>query len=429
MPKKKAEKPQREVTRRQLSHWQRENRLQRIVMIAGLVVVLSIFVVVGTGLYMNKFRPLNAVVVKAGGTEYNMDYFINMLAFYGRTMDPQYLPYFTDSVAQQIARNKIFTDEAAKPPIGITVTDAEIDAAIKEQELTNDKTRRDAVRAELLHKKLTDEYFDKIVPASGEQRQVWAMLLESNSQLEAIAGRINSGEKFADIAAELSLDPATKEKKGDLGWLPKGVLPLVIGSGQLLEDRIFQSDFPIDNLNAVDDAEVYKYVGYWLFKVTETNAETAEAHVFAMLLPSEEQALVIKAKLDAGEDFVTLAKANSLWTGAAENGGDLGFIKAGTLSDAADAVLFPEDTAQSLPLNQVSGPVQDTEQYTRGGVWLVQLIAVNPDMAIEGDNRTLLVNNALIEWQNQTWEENQSNYEILLTDEQKAYAVQEAMNR
>lgn len=52
------------MTRRQLTHWQRENRMQRFTLIGGIIVVVAILAVVGTGLFMNKYKPLNAVVLK-----------------------------------------------------------------------------------------------------------------------------------------------------------------------------------------------------------------------------------------------------------------------------------------------------------------------------------------------------------------------------
>ncbi|MBP1708191.1 MAG: hypothetical protein H6Q39_1915, partial [Chloroflexi bacterium] len=139
MPKKKTERPQREVTKRQLTHWQRESRLQRFTLIGGIIVVVAILAVVGTGLFMNKFKPLHEVVVKVEtsqkvgsaatpvvvNTEYDMDYFISTLMYYGNgyyssglnqiqgyTYD-QYLSNIADSVAQQIGKNKLYTQEAA----------------------------------------------------------------------------------------------------------------------------------------------------------------------------------------------------------------------------------------------------------------------------------------------------------------------------
>ena len=53
-----------------------------------------------------------------------------------------------------------------------------------------------------------------------------AMFLESEAQANEVIARIEAGEDFGELAAELSLDDVTKEAEGDLGWCPLGVLPL-----------------------------------------------------------------------------------------------------------------------------------------------------------------------------------------------------------
>jgi foldase protein PrsA len=52
--------------------------------------------------------------------------------------------------------------------------------------------------------------------------------------------------------------------------------------------------------------------------------EFATACVSHILVPTEEQALAIRARLVAGEDFATVAKAESKDTASAEKGGDVG---------------------------------------------------------------------------------------------------------
>ncbi len=76
---KKSDKPKREMTKRQLSHWQRENRIQRIALLFGAVVIVAVLVMVGTGIYLGRYKPLNAVVIKVDDKVFNLDYYIYML--------------------------------------------------------------------------------------------------------------------------------------------------------------------------------------------------------------------------------------------------------------------------------------------------------------------------------------------------------------
>ena len=84
------------------------------------------------------------------------------------------------------------------------------------------------------------------------------------------------------------------------------------------------------------------------FASAEPGTEYNAAHI---LLETEEAAIELKAKLDAGGDFTELAKANS--TGpSGPNGGELGWFSAGMM------VKEFEDAVLTLEVGQVSDPVQ-----------------------------------------------------------------------
>lgn len=48
------------------------------------------------------------------------------------------------------------------------------------------------------------------------------ILVASEDEAKAIAARVEAGEAFADLAGELSLDPGSGSKGGDLGWFALG---------------------------------------------------------------------------------------------------------------------------------------------------------------------------------------------------------------
>lgn len=452
---KKSDRPKREMTKRQLSHWQRENRIQRIAMLAGAVVILAVLVMVGTGIYLGRYKPLNAVVIKVGDKEYNLDYYIDMLVLYGLTTGTEYIPYVTDIAVQQIEQNELVIREAAKEPYSITVSDEEVNKTIAERKYPAKPAIIDAVRAELVLDKLKNEYFDKkIVPQTAEQRAVLAMFLESQSQVDAVKARLEKGESFGDIATELSRENNSKSKGGDFGWVPRGVLPYILGdtSNTVLEDEVFAPDTQVNVLTQVEDTKQAKNIGYWLIKITETRDVTStvtptptgtetpepttettrQVHLFAMLLKSEEEALQIKARLEAGEDFATLANEFSQYTNLSTgtiNGGDLGWKSKGDMGTAIDSVIWPDDPTKALGANTLSNPVPDTSRTTPGGIWLIKVTGIEASKAIEGDNRTALVNIQLNNWLQKIWDDNQDQLQVFLSDEQKVYAVSKAYER
>jgi len=71
-----------------------------------------------------------------------------------------------------------------------------------------------------------------------------------------------------------------------------------------------------------------------------------------ILVPTEEEAKAVKAQLDGGADFATVAKEKSIDPGAA-NGGDLGFFSKGMMVAPFEAVAF----AMTEP-GQISDPVE-----------------------------------------------------------------------
>ena len=77
-----------------------------------------------------------------------------------------------------------------------------------------------------------------------------------------------------------------------------------------------------------------------------------EVHARHILVSTEEDAKAIKAELDAGADFITLAKAKSIEPNAAQSGGDLGYFKRGVM------VKPFADAAFAMQVGEISAPVQ-----------------------------------------------------------------------
>ncbi len=91
MAKKKTGKPQREVTKRQLSRWQEQQRRQRIVFGLGIFVIAAVIGFVGVGWYINQSRPLHQTVIRVNDVKFDMDYYVKALAYYGKSMPGEFM--------------------------------------------------------------------------------------------------------------------------------------------------------------------------------------------------------------------------------------------------------------------------------------------------------------------------------------------------
>jgi heme/copper-type cytochrome/quinol oxidase subunit 2 len=146
--------PEQVPTKRQLSKWQRQMKIRRIVIIAAVVFLVGISTWIGYGLYKDyENDPLREVVIKVNDVQFNMEYFVDMLDVYTTGVNSTMLYYFGDYYAGMVADTIISAEsltQAAKEELGIEVTADEINAELKERELPDDKIYRDLIRATLL---------------------------------------------------------------------------------------------------------------------------------------------------------------------------------------------------------------------------------------------------------------------------------------
>ncbi len=113
-------------------------------------------------------------------------------------------------------------------------------------------------KTEILRKKLYD-----IITADTPhaEEQVWArhILVATEEEAKTVIERLNNGEDFGKLAAELSQDTGSGAKGGDLGWFGKGqmVAPFEEAAFNLKVGEIsqpVQSDFGWHVIQVLDRA-------------------------------------------------------------------------------------------------------------------------------------------------------------------------------
>lgn len=404
--KQKENKPKQVPTKRQLSKWQRQERMRHIIIIAVAIFLAGILGYVGYGYYNSEIKPFHEIVIEVNDTSFNMDYYVKTFDAYTKGMESSQLYYMPDIITNQIVQDELIRQGANS--LGIEVTDKEIDKEIEENELPKDRIYCDIVAVGLLGEKL-QEYFDSELPDTMEQAHVQVMLVESQEMADAVMAKIESSGNFTALLDEFSCNP---QIEGDLGWLPRELMP-----NSLIGEVAFSLE--PGETSKIYDQSATKNIGYWLIEVTDTGEEKG-IKARAMLLGSEQEALEIKSKLDKDKDFAVLAKEYSQH-GSKDDGGELGWLKQGDMnSEAFDEIAF------DLPLNSVSEPIKDESVQTKGGCWIAKVLQKGEHKLSEEIKERLTSNNFTQWLQEQRENSTINNY---LDEEKRAWAVDRVLKR
>lgn len=119
---------------------------------------------------------------------------------------------------------------------------------------------------------------------------------------------------------------------------------------------------------------------------------------------------------------MTVGKEVSQMPGASDNGGDLGTIKKGERGTVFDDFAFNPDITPGT----LSSIVRDDAVTTRGGYWLIKVLAEDQDKTLSQTDRDSLRTRLYYEWVYSLWGNKDNKVESLITDDQKSWAVSQA---
>jgi parvulin-like peptidyl-prolyl isomerase len=387
--KQKKATPERVPTKHQLSKWQRQMKIRRIVIIAAIVFLVGISIWAGIGYYKDykaRVAAWREVMIDVNGVNFTMEYFVKLLDAYTTGMNSSTIGNYGYFIANTVSGGIIDAEllRQGANSLNITVTTGEVDAKMKE--FGYDEAYREIVRASLLEEKLKEEYFGPGLNNTMEQAHVQVMLVESQEVAAELIAEIEAGGNFTALAEEFSCNSSIE---GDLGWLPEELMPNILIATAAFNITPGEISQPIYDKTAI------KNIGYWLIEVTDKQDDKINALV--MLLGSEAEAERVKAEL-VGRNFSSLAKEYSQHE-SKDEGGELGWLKQGAMNSTAfDQVAF------NLTVNEVSEPVKDESVQTTGGYWLVKVID-RGDHELEGKVREGLIDKHLNDWIKE-WAEN-----------------------
>ncbi len=201
--------------------------------------IALILVTLGVSRYFSEdARYLRSTVIQVDDSSIRMDYFLKRVRLAG--VDPT------------IILNTLTNEELIKygaVQYGIEVTPSDIDQAIRtasassenisgnisdsefkkwySQELDetglSDAEYKEITRITILANRLRD-YLAERIPTVAKQIHLHTIMLKTYEEAQKARERWAAGEDFATLAKELSVDENSREKGGDLGWIPRGVM-------------------------------------------------------------------------------------------------------------------------------------------------------------------------------------------------------------
>jgi parvulin-like peptidyl-prolyl isomerase len=185
----------------------------------------------------------------------------------------------------------LMAQEAAKQ--GVTVTDAEVDAALQEIikqigsqaafEQLLQKSGQTLADARALQKTqmLNNKMRDRVVGTIQTVEQIHArhILVDSQATAQALLAQIQAGADFGQVAQQSSRDTLTKANGGDLGWFARGTLvskeledaAFALQPGQI--SGVVQSAFGYHLIQVLERDPARKLEGDQLLKVQQQAME------------------------------------------------------------------------------------------------------------------------------------------------------------
>lgn len=418
MAKKKHKSPAapRKMTKRQLSSYQKQRRRQRLVLWGGVGFIVIALLVVGLGWFLGVYQPQHATVLKVN--DKNLDYrdYVAALKLYGGS--PEGVAEVRDITLDLMQEGELIRQAAAA--MGLEVSADEVAKTLEGNGL--DQEYAYLMEAMLYQQAVVDEYINPQLPRQAPQKHVYAMSLESDVQANEIIDKIAAGENFTALAARYTLDTATSENDGDMGWHTEEIL---VGEDYLnstvVGDYISQAKVGVLSPPLFEE-ERTKGIGYWLVKTAERDDEKG-VHVFGMLLGSEAEAMDVSARLGGGESFADLAAEFSQHN-SAEAGGDMGWLTEEQMNPAYRDYVMNAD----YPLDSPSYPIKDEQAITRGGYWLVLVGESDDDRPVSEGDRAILSRGLYLEWLQELKDSPDNVIELTLTPEQQIQAVGTAVS-
>jgi hypothetical protein len=396
VPKKRKEEKPKEYTHRQLSHFKKQKRRQRVIFFTGIAVIAVVVLLPLAGWLSSDYYPLHRTVLEVNGTKFNVREYVDTMKIIRQSQSSADASTIANNALQSMEQGAIIKMGAAS--LNITLSDSEVISYLKSLKVPQTRSYMDFYRSQLLIQKLEANYFGPQVPQTADQVHPLMTMLESDQQAAEIRQRIVNGDNFTQLAETYGQDYYSKNvNQGDFGLHVRDVLKDQVSSAIPL-DYAFSAD--VGSLSPpLTDNETSKQSGYWLLKIVD-RPSSDNVDVQALFVSDNVVATNVRAQLVAGGSLADLADQYTQYSLSKETHGNLGFISESentTYTTVFNSYVFDPDS----PVGVWSQPIHDSELWTTGGSWLVKVLEKKINAPISDEDKNYIVQKALQDWYSQ----------------------------
>lgn len=188
-------------------------------------------------------------------------------------------------------------------------------------------------------------------------------ITKARKKAAKIITSLNQGKKFSTLSIANS-DASNALEGGDLGWMKLAQMPSLL-TPFVEKMQVNEFSDPIESPSGFHIIKLFETRGQQKVMVTKTHVRHILIKINALISDqiAQERLLNLKQRIENGEDFTALARANSEDRGSAITGGDLNWVQPGALVPAFEAAM------DKLAINEIGQPIQ-----TQFGWHLIQVL-------------------------------------------------------
>ncbi|MCU0485299.1 MAG: peptidylprolyl isomerase [Anaerolineales bacterium] len=401
------------VNRKHLARQQRERIQTRNITLAAIAVIVLVIGVIGYGILNEQVLIPNRAIATVNGEKISLSEF-QMQARYTRyNIVSQYIQYY--QFAQMFGNDEAYADYFNQYLIQIasqldtaTVGQAVLDGLIEDRLIRAEAKKRGiTVSPEEVELALGElfSYFPNGTPTSAPTYAAQPTSTLSATQLALVPPTQTPTLEPTAVITQTAVPTEVVN-------LPSPTPSEPTATATPYTEEAYKKEFT-DTIGGLEESiqvtekdlrRIYESI---LLRSRLSEAITADTpnsteQVWArhILVSSEVTATLVLEKLEAGEDFATLATAYSIDTGSSVNGGDLGWFGTGQMVEEFETAAF------GLEIGEISAPIK-----SQFGWHIIQVLG--------HENKTLSESeyNDLLDQKFQTWLDEQRAASEVVIDE------------